>query len=316
MNAIIYDWGTRPDFLLRRLYPHARMVVATPLVDADLSVPRAQANSSGASLYFFHLNLSNTVKWFPDRAKVTARLSSLGYRVVNGNLVDVRKSTVQALNRELGLPSVMLGDSNDYHIKVMVKTDYNYGGVSESRLSPAEINSLGLVALEGCPVRDFDQYYVCRLGEVEAAVWRDKRLVVEQYIDNPDNRFYRFYRCGSRAVLSEIINKDIVKKMVPGLPRKNWFYVYSEAKLCLHKHSPGLHKHSPGHPPESFHNRMADNAATMCESLQLEFGAMDIVVDQENRPYIIDINPTPGWGAEQQSEMLTFLCGGFEGILQ
>ncbi|MEJ2446217.1 MAG: hypothetical protein P8Y42_22670 [Exilibacterium sp.] len=309
MHTLIYDWGTRPDFLLRRLYPDARLVAAQPLLDASRIVSEARSDYKdtiveGEKLWFFHLNLSATGKWLPGRGKIMASLKALGYRLVNEHIVDTRKSRVQRLNRDLGLPHVEVGKGDDPDLKVIVKTDYNYGGALESRLSHAEINSLDLKAPEGCQIRDFDKYYVCPLAEVSDEVWRDQRLVVERYIDNPSGLFYRFYRNGSRVVLSEVVNNAVVKKMLPGLPRRNWYYSLSEMGLTL---QPSC----PAHPNGSVFSSLTDNAVKICAALQLEFGAMDIVVDGVGRPYIIDINPTPGWGVEKQSGILDFLRGGF-----
>lgn len=314
MNAIIYDWATRSDFLLRRLYPDALVVKASPLDDAERIISEIKhtrgimPDPEAVNPWFFHINLSDIKRWLPDRQELIKKLKPLGYRAVNDCVLDVRKSTIQELNRETGLPDVNIEKTDGPDTRVIIKTDYNYGGATEAKLSPVELEKLGLLAVEGCPVSAFDEYYLNTLGDVSEEILLDERLVVEKYIDNPDNKLYRFYRCGSRVVVSEIINENPIKKMVPGLPRQNWYFTCDNKQVDLHPRSPVAVKSNVLHV-------ITGNAARICERLGLEFGAMDIVVDQGDCPYIIDINPTPGWGLEEQNDMLEFLRGGFNGVL-
>jgi hypothetical protein len=44
----------------------------------------------------------------------------------------------------------------------------------------------------------------------------------------------------------------------------------------------------------------------------MEFGAIDIVVDNDHTPHIIDANPTPGWGDERQEGFLEHLRSEFD----
>jgi hypothetical protein len=295
LTSIIYDWATRPDYLLPRLYPRARVVPAKPFVDTKNIAREARAHVGEGDLWFFHLNLSRSEHWLPNRDATVAKLKASGFRVINDNIIDVRKSTLQQFNRQLGLGDVTASPGDDPDMPVIVKTDYNYGGIGESQLSSEEARGLALHGMAGCSIVAFDEYYRCQLGQVSDAVWQDERLVAERYIGNTRAEFYRFYRCGRRAVLSQVINDKLIKKVIPGLPRKNWYFDFGEQ--C----------------PES-PEAMVPNATKMCEALGLEFGTLDIVVDDDECPYIIDVNPTPGWGAERQGAMLDFLSGGFDPI--
>jgi len=297
MHTMIYEWGTRDDFLLPRLYPEAQVVEAEPLVDDDkilqLTETAVRQYPAQARQWFFHLNISLSEHWLSGRETIISALEQRGYRVFNGRVTDIRKHHLQALTQQLGLGHVSVTADEDPHLRVMVKSDYNYGGIGESQLSPRQAQKLGLQCLDGCSVQTYSDYYLTRLGDVEDHVWDDPRLVVERYIENPDQRFYRFYRCGSKAVLSELINYDVVKKMVPGLPRQNWFFDYGkESAHC--------------------YQTLIDKATTLCDHMGLNYGALDMVMDEADQGYIIDVNPTPGWGAEKQGEMLTFLRTGIE----
>ena len=292
MNVFIYDWGTRHDFLLWQLYSTARRVLAPPGGSLDRMVQELRDLGRAPSVWFFHVNVSFSKHWVPRRMRSIAALEAMGCRVVNGSVMDTRKSTVQRTNRALGLPDVIVTADGNPQTKVIVKTDYNYGGICEGQLSEVELNRLGLLPVEGCRIRSFDDYFVCRLGNLDEDIWRDERLVVERYIENRANLLCRFYRCGSRAVLSEVVNRSVVKKMVPGLPRRNWcFDFYDEG-------------------PRPYRRLVAD-VTRLCEALGLEFGALDILIDEDRCPYIVDVNPTPGWGLESQDDVTTFLRCGF-----
>ena len=56
---------------------------------------------------------------------------------------------------------------------------------------------------------------------------------------------------------------------------------------------------------------IARNAAILCENIGLEFGALDFVLDKAACPYMVDVNPTPGWGFEKQDTILDFLRDGY-----
>lgn len=292
MTDIIYDWGTRPDFLLPRLYPAAKMVSANPFADEERLTELVADYATPECNLFFHLNISRSENWFPDRERVVAKLMAAGFGVINHRISNICKSNLQRLNRELGLRHVSLERDDDADTLVIVKTDYNYGGIGESRLSPEEAERLKLQSMAGCSIGAFDEYYRCRLGEVSPEVWLDERLVVERYIENEANILYRFYRCGGRAVLSRVINDKVIKKMIPGLPRKNWLFQFGDD--C------------PDVPPD-----LVSNAVKVCEATGLQFGTLDIVVDDQSLSYVVDINPTPGWGAEKQDVILDHLREGF-----
>jgi hypothetical protein len=296
MEVTIFDWGTRPDFLLRRLYPDAHIVNAHPLTEHHVSAGANGGNCKERGLWIFHINVSYAENWCPDRTGLLERLGGSGYNVINGTIRDIRKTTLQRINAGLGLPHVKVSRDDDPAMRVIVKTDYNYGGMNESKLSDSELQKLGMTSNSWSPVSAFDEYYLCKLGDVCENTWEDKRLVVEKYISNRGNKICRFYRCGEHAILSEIENEDEIKKFLPGLPRKNWHIQLGEDDKYF----------------EGTHHQAVHNAAALCRALMVKFAAIDIVLDQDERPYIIDLNLTPGWGMEKQDDILDYLRGGFE----
>ncbi len=302
--SFIYDWGTREDFLLRRLYPQLHVMSAEPLEDSERIVEATSDRPHHRNLCFLHLNVSDSRKWFRYRDGLFEELDARGYHVVNKRISDIRKSTVQRMNRSTGLPHVRVARSDEGTMKVIVKTDCNYGGVAESQLTDTMRAALGIPDGRDCAITDFDEYFVCRLCDLDDHVWQDDRLVVERYAEDKEHRLIRFYRCGSRAVLSELINPETIRKMMPGLPRKNWFFHYRNGGAVELAEGDG--------PMDSCLQESVENAARLCETIGLEFGALDIVLDESSCPHIVDVNSTPGWGKETQSAMLDFLRDGFE----
>jgi hypothetical protein len=299
MHVVIYNWCTRIDFLLPVLFPEAQFIDARPQDDERLLVLARQIKAKHpdqALHFFFQINLSYSKQWLLHPHDTVAALVQLGFTVHNNAVTDIRKKQLQDLILQLGLPSVKLnrhsGDlDSPPDMPVMVKSNYNYGGEFESMINPALAATLGLDCLQGCDIQHFDDYYKTTLAQVDQRLWHDERIVIERYIENKEHRFYRFYCCGQRAILSQIINPATIKKMSPSLPRTNWLIDINQAK-------------------DHRYQTLIDGATMLLEKIQLSYGAIDIVMDDLGVAYIIDVNPTPGWGVEQQDDLLAFLRKG------
>jgi hypothetical protein len=298
MHIVIYKWRTSHHFLLQHLFPEAEIIQAEPRVDDEriitLAHQIANKHQGEETHWFFQINLSYSEKWLCNRVGTVQVLMDLGFHVYNSDVTDIRKRSLQKLIRKTGLNCVTVDkQDSEAATPVIVKTNYNYGGEFESTLSPELVRALDFESVTGCKIQSSVGYYRTTLAEVDKAVWQDERLVVERCIENSDNRFYRFYRCGKNAILSEIINENLIKKMEPGLPRKNWYF---EFRKCTNH----------------IYQELIDNASTLLDEMGMKFGAVDIVMDDKGRAYIIDVNPTPGWGGENQGKILRFLRSGVQ----
>ncbi|WDE01631.1 hypothetical protein [Thalassomonas actiniarum] len=297
MHIVIYKWRTREDFLLPRLFPEAEIIEAEPRVDDCRIIAKAREIASAhpqQNLYwFFQINLSYWRLWLTHHKETVESLTELGFTVINSEVTDIRKRTIQSLNRQLGLVDVEIDhlEPDQGKMPVMVKSNYNYGGEFEASLPSDLMVALGVEDINDCQIKGFDSYFKTRLADVEQALWQDEGVMIERYIENKERKFFRFYRCGNHSVLSMIINGNLIKKMLPGLPRKNWFLKF---------------QHSKNHA----YQNLIDNASLMLEAMGMGFGAVDMVMDNDHKAYIIDVNPTPGWGAEKQDEVIAFLRQG------
>lgn len=287
---IILNWNTRPDFLLRSLFPKAKVINAFNLDKKSLF--DELENYFNRKICIFHINLSVSKNIPKNRTWVLSALEELGFEIINNDVTDIRKSHIQNTLLYLNMPNTLIDTETLLNQKVIVKTNYNYGGISESMLTEKQRMDLGIINSVNSKISSFDQYYTCLLHEISNDTLNDQSLVVEKYIENKSNIFYRFYICGRKMVLSKVVNDNTIKKMLVGLQRTNYL---TDDTMNDFDDVKGI----------------ILGAQKFCKHIGLRFGAIDIVVDDINTPYIIDVNITPGWGEEDQSEILDHLRQGF-----
>lgn len=97
-------------------------------------------------------------------------------------------------------------------------------GFSENTLQEKEKSHFGLGTTE-CPIKAPLAYKVLRRGDVPSLWWKNESLALERYVQNKENRIYRFYVFQHAMVLSEAYNVDQIKKMRVGIRRTDWALV-------------------------------------------------------------------------------------------
>jgi len=197
---------------------------------------------------------------------------------VNADVIDITKRTIQRRCAELGLPTTHTGPAGDPDDIIIVKTDLNFGGASEWGLSDEERDLLGMA-----PGSDIiwkpAHYRVVRRAEVEPLWWTDERLICERYVENPDHRWYRAFVFFSRCVLLELVEDSTIKKVGTS-------HLVSTQAVRLGR--------STDEPDPSFsEGTMLHALSRFIDSFRLEFGAVDVMIDSQNVPYIIDVNTPP-----------------------
>jgi hypothetical protein len=149
----------------------------------DVVVTSEAATSISADVVINHVDLTVTPDAYVD---CFARYPV----VINGALMDISK---RRFSRNL------LGPSDVWSGKVIVKTNANYGGVHEARLKrPSGLSAHQVFRraarvisrLRGwAAVEAFDggQYPVlAKLQDVPSGVWRNPNLIVEKFLPEPD----------------------------------------------------------------------------------------------------------------------------------
>ena len=116
-------------------------------------------------------------------------------------------------------------------------------------------------------------------------------IIIEKFVKNDQDLFYRVYKLFSRLVISEVTDKKRIKKMPIGIHRKNYFVDLTE--------------NNAGHKFES----IIDQINKLSLSMNIDFAAFDIVMSNDHDFYIIDINNTPYWGTLKidDYEMMEYL---------
>ena len=251
----------------------------------------------GSRRFLFHLNLTFTAR-LPGKREVLCReLERKGIEVWNGLVSDTTRRTIQRRCRELRLASTLASQEGDPDELLIVKTDLNYGGSYERRLTAEERERLGLPE-PSAHIRGPGDYRVIPRREVDNELWSDPGLVIERYIQNSRRSYFRAYVLGDRLVISEAVSPRHIKKMEVGLPRRNAFIPLRDLKNLR---EPVMDWVAPS---------LLRTLLTFLEGFGLAFGALDLVEDDGGQAFIIDVNPTPYWGTEVYGELLDFLAPG------
>jgi hypothetical protein len=290
----VYQWNTSENFLLPHVIPQGLRVDAH-LTDSPEEVVGKLASDTES--FVFHLDVSLAGRFPLQRRLLIHLLSSRGIKVLNGDVIDIRKRTIQQVCRDLGLNSVSIDRRETPEQMVIVKTNLNYGGQREDALSDREKKELGIPL--GKPViKDPLDYRIMRLSEVDESWWSDERIVIEKYVANSEDKIFRFYVMRHAVVLTEAVNPNLIKKMEPGLQRQEHFLNLHEGRFSRHTAV-----------TRRLEKMLAD-VGIFIRQFRLDFGTLEVVMSEDGEPYIIDVTTTPYWGKESRTDIIDFLRTG------
>jgi hypothetical protein len=238
----------------------------------------------------FQINLSVRSQLPLAIRDLTNRFGERGIHVVNGLVQDIRKSTLHAHLEAIGLSSLKAAPSGSADEILFVKTDLNYGGDLERWLPQESIAAARLEHLIS-PEMGAYHYQTAKRKMLPDELWTDPAIVVEKYVTNPENSFYRAYFSGKQIIIVECFTPGIIKKM-SGDPRDTNYVTDLEH---LQEGTDGLELSAA----------LKRDVATFVERTPVEFGAVDIVHDGHDNYYIIDLNLTPYAGTRPHDPFLT-----------
>jgi hypothetical protein len=288
----IFHWGPLQTYLLHSLFPDALRVEAHIGEPFDSVLTRVP---DGADHFFFHVDLTESAKMPLGRARLGAALRANGVRPLNDRVTCISKHRLQDACAALGLNTTRTGPHGDPSELVIVKTSRNFGGVRERALSADECRLLG-ISESGPSSAGSSGYVVVVRRDVRRAVWQSRGLIVERFIENREQAYYRVHVLGGHMVIARIVSPKRIKKMPAGMPRENWFVRSRDLELA-----------APG-PPVPI--RVTRTAAMFCDGFGLDYGSLDIVYDDDERYFIVDVNATPNWRRAPHSGMFQFLVAG------
>jgi hypothetical protein len=272
---VIYRWLSSGDFLVHKIVPAATIIDARVNDRVEEILARIPRDTR---CFHFHLNCTVTRRFPVARDDLIEQLLARDILPINERLTDISKRAIQRKCRELGLHTTAATSEGAADELIIVKTDLNFGGDSEWALSAAERSMLGIGAASNIMWRP-DDYRVIPRSEVEASWWTDPSLVCEKYIANRDNRWYRALLFFSRLVLRELVNETTIKKVGQSSTVGQWDIDMLDRGRTS--------------PASDYPQSLVDDLILFIRGFGMDFGAIDIVINDEGQAFIIDVNSTP-----------------------
>lgn len=288
-NICMYEWNAWNGFMFSCICPHVSRIEAA-IKQPNESIVRKIP--SGTHYFLFHVNLTNTDHFYTDKLGLLAELKNKNITPLNHRISTISKSHLSKVCVSAGLNSARAERTGDPQELLIIKTNLNYGGLQEKKLTDEQRRKLDI---ESLTYIDTVQYPIVPRIQVPQEAWKNSDLVVEKFISNRHHHFYRVYKLLNRVVISEVVDTNPIKKMPEGIFRTNAYCetdTMSVQPISAAKHS-ALLKH----------------VVAFSDQLGLDFGALDVVKSDEGEFYIVDVNTTPYWGKSGQQSMIDFLAG-------
>ncbi len=285
----VLEWRAWDGFLLSHVLGEHGVQIET---DPFREFPSVQFDHicDSYTAVCFQINLSVRHR-LPLRIRdLTNQFIDRGVYVVNGIVQDIRKSRLHAHLETIGLPSLKAVPSGADDEILFVKTDLNYGGDLERWLPPENIAAGGFDHLISQEVGAY-HYQTVERRMLQMDLWTNPAIVVERYVTNPEDSFYRVYFSGKQIVIVKAFAPRIIKKL-SGDPRDTNFVTDLESLKA-------------GTDDLEISETLRHDVATFVEHTPVEFGAIDIVHDGQDNHYIIDLNLTPYAGTRTHDPFLT-----------
>ena len=239
----------------------------------------------------FQINLSVRSR-LPLRIRdLTNSFVERGIYVVNGFVQDIRKSSLQTHLETIGLPSVKVTPSGPSHEVLFVKTNLNYGGDLERWLPPESIAAGGLEHLVSPDIKGAYYYKTVIRQMLSDEIWNDPAIMIERYISNTENSFYRVYFSGERVVIVKAFSPGVIKKLSNDPRDTNYVSDLDHLKT--------------GKDRIELSAKLKRDIVTFLEQSAIEFGCLDIMHDGHDNYYIVDLNLTPYAGRRPIDKFLT-----------
>jgi hypothetical protein len=244
----------------------------------------------------FQINLSVRSRLPLGIRELTNRFVERGIHVVNGVVQDIRKSTLHAHLDAIGLASLKALPSGPADEILFVKTALNYGGDLERWLPPEQIAAAGFEDLISSEIGAY-HYSTVKRGMAGEDIWTDPAIVVERYVSNSEDSFFRVYFSGERVVIVKAFAPGIIKKLSNDARDTNFVSDLEHLKA--------------GTDNLPISRTLTADVATFVENTPVDFGCIDMVHDGHDHHYIVDLNLTPYAGTRVYDRYLNqFLRAG------
>jgi hypothetical protein len=288
---LVYHWQAWEDFYISHLVDPSCQIRADYTDDFQGIVQHIRPNIRAV---LFQINLSRADLFPERRSQIVEMLQRRGLVVLNTEVQDITKHNLHRMLKRAGLRSLKATRSGPAEEILFLKTNLNFGGMIEQRM-PQSLRRIFLPE-PPCPISRWDEYHVAMRCNVPKAYWSDPSIIIERYIDNPEDSFFRVYGFGDAIVVVKGLAKPLVKKLTGRRDEQNFLLTRRQLlsqKTILPRDLQGVLKRFIAHYP-------------------LAYFCLDLVHDGQ-RHYIIDLNLTPYSDPRRQTrEIREFLTHGAE----
>ncbi|WP_442505086.1 hypothetical protein SH528x_003859 [Novipirellula sp. SH528] len=289
LELYIAEWSAWKGFLLPCILPDAKRIEVQPFDEAYREQFASIVPNQGIVCFQINASVLYDLPFSPS--EVTKALRSPSLCFLNSSCNDITKSTLHNALDQAGLPSLKLTSHPSKVCDVIVKSNLNCGGLSESRhadVLPVDSTISRLLNKQEKPFN----YNVVSSDQLPKEAYLSSSLIVERYISNPDDFFYRLYFAGSHRIAVKGHCSGVVKKICGDDRDTNVAYLESSKHDALAVLPPSVVKIGSNLP----------------YAMGAEFGCIDIVCSRDDEAFAIDLNPTPYAGSQPPSEeILEFL---------
>jgi hypothetical protein len=288
---VIYEWNAWSGFMLPILVPGAIQIKADPRDTLDAVLEKIPES---ALSFAFHLDCTYT-KYFPFcRDSLLQELERRGLACLNAYVTDISKRHLHRVCERLGLPSTAASiDSVQASDRLLIKTNCNHFGLAEGRLCENDRELMGIGGRS--PLEGLNEYQVLNREEIPTSWWEDPTLVVERFIANSAKIRYRCYFAGNHFVISTLASDQNIMR-----------YRNSHCKGIICTNSTNLKEAVHADLPRS----LQVSLGPFIRFMAADFGTVDVVLDDNEIAYIIDLNTTTYTKGELSPQVLTYLQRG------
>lgn len=294
-DILVYEWEAWEGFLISHLVADYCRIPAG-YEDTGQTIERYLSPNIKAVL--LQINLSEQSGYPRHREPLIADLKAYGIRVLNEHITNITKSALHRLLENAGIPSARADMDGDPDAPLFVKSNLNWGGEVEQRLP--EVVRRKLFGDPPRTITAFDQYFRTGRSQLDASAWQDDSIVIEKYITNSENSFYRVYGFGDALVVVKAHNNALIKKISSDERDRNLF----------------VHKDDLQDRRADLPDNLQTLLLTFLNRIEIDYFCLDIMHDTCNF-YIVDMNTTPYSGTGQQvPAACDFLRQGAKAMLQ
>jgi hypothetical protein len=290
-RAVILEWPAPGDSLLSRVLGNlADRVEVDPF--RDVPARFAERVCGDSEIVCFHIDLTFRRGLKLRVAEWSRHLEEEGRFVVNGLVQDISKRSLARHLRTICLPTCIATRRGPANELLFVKTNLNYGGRKEKTL-PSEV--LDATRLAGWVSRDIGpySYRVLARKDVPAGLWNDRAYVIERFVTNAQDSFVRVYFSGVQIIIVVAYAPGPIKKLCADPRDTNYITNTDHLK--------------EGAEDFDLSDTLKAAVCRFVEETPVEFGCIDLVHDDSDHYYIVDLNTTPSGAAETDPELNEYL---------